>query len=504
MPRLHLPLVVVALLGACGPGATVGGGGDPVQRWPDQPDAVLAEVAAMTDPVSRLAVVIAVTEAHPGTTQALCQLLPPGPDQARCDRLNLRPHLQGASPAGGAPAGGTPGAPSGRNPGGGAQAAAVRAMTSLSGPGIVRDLVAQAPPADPWAEQPVVETACADAADPRACTNREAAGAMGRGEPAVAAATCRGLPDARWRQECFFFAAENPLEGAIGEPGARGAGPRDLPLIQARAGHAVSLCLGSGDFLAQCLRHVAGHVARLAPPAQASQRAAWQPLVDTIGAAVSTLAGHDPALADAFADQSWALATWRSQATASEACGTPLDLLVDQPGVSPWLAAHLRAAVVARLWNDGQLASLSLDRAAEQVREALASRPVSTDATRPEPGGLPLVDRWQRALPLERALTRIHHLSVGSRAVDSDPDVDLGIVLLEQAAATEPPHGPWLVEGLGHHAPVVRWTAVRLSQDLGVVGDGQVDALRADPDPMVAARAAVSARQLHAPAAGRR
>ena len=68
-------------------------GPDRVNRFNSEPDVVIAEVLAMTDPVAQEVAVLELCEAWPGYTSTLCAALPEGAARSRCDRFNARPHL---------------------------------------------------------------------------------------------------------------------------------------------------------------------------------------------------------------------------------------------------------------------------------------------------------------------------------------------------------------------------------------------------------------------------
>jgi len=64
-----------------------------VAAWDTDREAVLAEVEAEPDPLTRAALVEALVEAHPADGAALCERLPPGFTRGRCESIVQRPHL---------------------------------------------------------------------------------------------------------------------------------------------------------------------------------------------------------------------------------------------------------------------------------------------------------------------------------------------------------------------------------------------------------------------------
>ncbi|MCB9777277.1 MAG: hypothetical protein H6742_01770 [Alphaproteobacteria bacterium] len=394
-------------------GCTGGASPDPLAdlQWPEDAAAIERALAAEPDPLVRLSRIVALSEAHPGTTEPLCALLD-GDGAARCVELNRRPHLQ-VDPARPAPG-------------------------PAAAPGLPRRFEAAA--AMHAGPTPALVPTCAGAPDPRGCV-QDAAAAL---DATAASAACASLAEARWQAECRFVAAEAPLKAA--------PAPEDVPAL---VGRAVSLCAEASPFAAQCLRHVEGHVAERAPPAGVADAAAWKPVVAAADVFSDASARVDPALGPLARDHLWGLVAWRSVDRAEPVAGGAAAVL---PAAA---VPALRCAIALRLVEEDGLREGSLDAAAAAATAALAATGAGTresarqyDAhTGPDDGLADAPpDRWR------------HAWGDAVRPVSDDAQTDLRICLLESAARRGGVTRPWADAAAGSGDAALAWAAGRLGQ----------------------------------------
>ncbi|MCK6503112.1 hypothetical protein L6R53_06910 [Myxococcota bacterium] len=425
------------LLLSCAPPPAADPGPDParvermVAAWPQAPAEVEAELRQVQDPLERLSLVVAVSEAWPGTTRALCATLDPA-DRERCLALNERPHLHQPTPG----AKGLP-PPEGRGD-----------------PGGLVDRLARLGALGPAASGPPREAGCATDPDPRGCRQRTAAAA----EPPDAVAICAAEDDPRWRDECVFRASELPLVEAAGPRAPEGAGPGD-PLVAA-AGRAGSLCLAAGAFRAQCLQHVGGRLGAVAPPAGASGDLAWGRLGQAISACAQAVEAHAaevgaPGLGPLVEDKLWATVLWMAVDHGEVAAGAAA---ADLP---PAAWPHLRCALAERLVAEGRPADEPLDAAQAALGEALARH---DPAGRPGRKAYEVASTWSPQAPALPHLPRVHYLADPVRLRSADDADDARSCLVEAGPRASPPRRAWLPARARSTDPAAVATAERLAR----------------------------------------
>ncbi|MCB9792059.1 MAG: HEAT repeat domain-containing protein [Alphaproteobacteria bacterium] len=408
--------------------------------WEADPAAAERALAAVEDPIERQVLVLHIAEQAPGRGEALCALLPVGPTQRRCERIQQRPHLR-------------------------ASAERIEDDAAL---GLAFSDAAQ----DPWVGVQPVEAPCPHPDLRVSCQNDAARVAAVAHEGPAAAAACLALDEQRWRQECFFLAAEAWISGA---------GPAEL------AG-GLPLCHGAGDFRDRCALHALLHVDRFVPLGEQGRPpgAGWEALLTLLGTLRTELAPWAPGLAEDLPGLAAARALRLAYAEVTELTGDPLSALPEA------LHPHVRAALAWRLWQLEGDSGRDLAAWEARLQAALAARPGSggaLPAERPPPPA-PLESLWDSLLPEEAALPRVRFLGRPWRLVHPDPAVDALIALLEVAGRHHraPGSRPLLEAALRHPEPFVRHTAARL---LAARGRRAVLApLAEDPDPAVRARVA--------------
>lgn len=438
--RTVLATVAAGLLAtSCGasPEAETAPGSDRVARFGAEPEVVIAEVRSLEDPVVQEAAVVALLEAHPGRTGALCEALDVGPLRDRCERYNSRPHLwtvavEGASTEGvGAPRRSARLDP---RPGGG----------PLDVRGVPPQLALPAPEADAGPCE----------AGRVSCLETEALDAAAAGEPERAAARCAALPTVRGQQDCLFRAAE-----------ALAAGPGTY-------GEATTLCLLAGSFAPECHGHVLMRRSDVLEPALDPDRdAAAAVEAEAIAAWWSS---RDPAFGALAVD-----AFWASHLDLQRPL--PLPAFSEAAATLPEAARpHLVTALGFRV-----------STAEDPVAHGLAWwKGAGSPVPEPSLDGVVTRRLWLRDLPGEEHIpaAALPAALDGRRPVHADLDTDLVLVLLELAARQETPDVDAIAAQAAHPEALVRWSVARLLYWLDRDHPART-ALAADPDPLVARRA---------------
>lgn len=221
------------------------------------PQATIAQVSQMDDPIAQEAVVIDLCETFPGYTAQLCAALSDGPARDRCERFNARPHLWSITDQ--TPSSGRLGLPSG--------------------------FLAS------WEDTPAQPGECAPSA--HACLEARVQALAEKDALEAVAATCRAYADARLQNDCFFAASEQVPYGAD---------------LYARA---MPLCAGSGRYAHECHGHVLLRMRADDPAPLSADR-----LLAEEQAIAHFWADRDPAFGQAAADLYWATVASRALGTA--------------------------------------------------------------------------------------------------------------------------------------------------------------------------------------------
>ena len=439
---------------------------DLVQAFPDDPQGVAADVAAMKDPVHQEAVILRLSEAYPGRVGSLCSSLKSRNVREHCERLGERPHL----------------------------AARVDKTAHVDTPVLERaaggpssgSLAFPEATLQRWA-QVIPEPGDCQRGQARyhLCLGEQAARAAGAGDSHAAAAACNAARTERMRNDCYFRTAEGmaPAQG-----GYRSA---------------ATLCLGSGAFVHECNGHLFGNLfpKRLEPELAA---ASLSHSADEVALAWHEIA---PALEPLMLDLFWARAAERLMPIADRFGPGLLQELPEQA----W--PHVRTAMAWRLARcDDPIAALHHAADPEAQRgEGCRARPdgpgnAARSKSKGDDRGLNLLEeqlRWTRDLEGEEEFPAVYFLvqGAGRRATDPDPDVDLVLAGLSVQAHRAPPLDLFS-SYMQDERLVVRWTAVRL---LAAIAPDHVSVALAaeDPDPRVRRRATLAQRQAAAAAAVR-
>ena len=364
---------------------------------------------------------LAVAEAWPGASQAICAVIRDPDGRGRCEDIQARPHLRTAA------ANATP-----------SVAPTTSSLLPLPAAGAhpnvgsmeLAPFVSTDPPVSDLLGLATRSVDCLSAETESTCRTRSALKATDScADSPEIVGICAGIPVDRLRAECTFQAAER---GSTGCPASWSPA-------------SVKLCLLSGTFAQRCLYHLA----------YAHGRAAgWEEKTARIEGATTVLSPWDPKLAARFRAVSWSLAADQATQHARPAMGDGLDHVPDD------LAPVVRSAVAWRLWEDeGRQRRTALDWV-RRMALLLRNRGGEPDWPAMSKGEVAVL--WDRLLPGEEAIPVVPYLGNTWRGVGGDPDADSLIAILEVAARSSSPPEPLFREALFYPDPVVRWTAARL------------------------------------------
>jgi len=379
-------------------------------RWLTDQPAVEEAMGSLEEPIARLALIMAITEAHPGTTAALCAQIPDRIGREHCESINARPHLRVDAPAAATPST--------------ADAARDEALyprlqlASLEAPW---SLEALAPP----------EVDCPTDFRSRTCWTYTASQEALAGATEGAAASCARIEAGKWRDECLFQAAEVvPLraeQGGLSAPAVQGA---------------THLCLSAGRFRASCVSHLMHAIAQAAPAVDMEAPEHWHAHAQALEALGAPIAGQEPDLGADVVSQAWARSMHASVGHGQDLTGNPADH-VDARWM-PHLRAALAVAVVSRTPPPADLAA-----AQASLDDALLRRGARTPAVLP-PGQPEDVPVWSVAPEGLGDHHRIWYLGEMRRFTSRVEEVDSVLVLVEAAARVAPPRRD-LIEAASRH-----------------------------------------------------
>lgn len=430
----------------------------------DDPDQAAALVDGVEDPVERVQLVEAVTTNRSQAIRAFCDALEPSPARNRCQKRMDRPHLVAEGDAGTRP--GAADLPSPYSAGKGQSFGPVTGRPSEPAPY----------PQSPFSALAPVDTPCAKTPAPTSCVETLAAQAIRASDAERAYRICISMErdDLAW--ECLFQSAER----AVRLHGSEAYGP------------AVDLCLASGTYTRRCLHHLGAWLAVAAPGATEGGADAWQPVLDAADAIEKRWGGQPRQLP--ILDRYWSDVAAFTYDETDELVGNPLDRLPEEAH------PHLRAAAAFRALQLQPPSHRDLAGWSEHLGRSL-SRRVTPGPVTPPGDELPfrkIPDLWQRTLPEEASLTRIHYLGTAYRAVVDEPVIDRTLCVLEAAARYEPRPLRLLLDAADHVDERVRWTAVRLLGNLDPHGPW-TGRFADDPSALVTQRLAATREETGPP-----
>lgn len=434
---------------------------DLIARYANDPKGVRAEVLRISDPVLQDVAVMRLVEEYPGRTEGLCDSVPFGPARDRCTRFNNRPHLWGS-------------------------------YVKSSGQGVeswsrpddfrARGTGAEFPDTllERWAETAPRGDVCAAGDTPfHLCLEMSANDAAMRGDAETAAGYCMAAAEGRIRWDCFYstaLAVTPKCDTAHPPPPGGVAGhSTDVRFDYPRA---AELCLGAGEYAAECHGHVLRGASELGAAAAASEADRLQQAVSVAESIELHWADREPGVGRATQEIYWALTARKTVERNLLPSGNVVERYPE--GAHP----HLRAAVAQRL--------IGAEDPLEATRTRLAGSFEPDDGTDIRPHlEFELSPRfWDTDLEGEADFGATYYLDVGAgrRATDPDPETDLALAVLEAAARSPSPRLDLIGDALDDERLIVRWSATRLAR---VVDPGR-SSLRPptdDPDPRVQARA---------------
>lgn len=403
-------LRLLSLLACAGPSPEE----DLLTRFDAAPDAVAAELLAEPAGPERDAKLMRLFDERPGRTAALCPGLADGPLKSRCTAVNSRPHLH--TPATNEP-------PEERPRRGERELIPVALLSR-------------------WEHASVSEVeGCA--LDDHACVSEAALAMAQEGRWGDAGIRCEVISTQRWRQECFFRAAE--------------------ALDAARLEGALNLCLGAGSYAPQCVGHV--FLGQLGPEGAPEPSQA-----EAIATQVAKALRGAPGATELW----WCVYAHRLAEV------DPAILVKALTALPTEARRHARSALA--------MAALGAEAPEQAYRQALAGGP-------PPPALRVSEDRstegltWHRDYPGEQDIPAIPFLHNGAdrRAWSEDAAVDAELAWLSAQGHAEAPDLEALVAGLGAEDPLVRWTAARVLVRLNPEHPALAQAAL-DPDPRVRGR----------------
>lgn len=418
-----------------------------VDRWPSDPDATLAALDAVEDPVERIVLVTKLVETWPGETSSLCNRLTQGPARTRCERINSRPHLRSDPP---------------EPPSGSARAAGGPRTQNIAPPPAATSAFYEiAPLAGP----------CSKRREPHVCYATQAL-REARNSAQRAAAACAAIGSPKWTSECQFSAAEM-LINAKGVEGLHDA---------------VDLCVASPPFSGNCLAHLIVMLATRTPDSTVTDPAAWASVVGVASAIEQEWSVRDPEQVGLYVDRFWSESMAMAYVATPEVTGGPLDVLPE----AAW--PHVRASAAFRLMElQGAARHPSLEAWVSALDAALRSR--AAEAYRPPPppppkskfkdelnfeqkipGGIfqGKENLWNADLPGDEVWPATFFWGTARRTWLSDPLQDMEICLLESAGqiaytsrgsgdkAAEGAARALLTMGQASTLPAAKWTADRI------------------------------------------
>ncbi len=389
---------------------------------------VPGHLAALSDELERIGVISALVDHDPEGASAYCSLLPRSISRRRCEHVSGRSHLWD---------------PPKQTVGVGSRAG-IGPVSAQWGAG---DLS----PSSLIYTRGVSGSFGLDV-DPHATAWGRAMQAAEAGEVEPAAKACASIRGGlRWRYDCFFSAAVAHVE----------------VWDRAHLSDTVALCGGSGTFRGLCLGAVVNALASAAPPSDDADPLTWAPVMMRAYGLREALS-DSPLQADAL-DRFWALVSWHSVAKATAMSGDLIDVLPLAAG------AHVRAAMAASvlarvdvpldLGSAVGLVNTVLDRRANQGGQVAATPNVQHAGA--------VSDMWPFDAPGEAHIAAVSYLGASRRTIASDPSTDTVLVVLEAAARLKPSWKSLIDEAKTHGDQRVRWTALRLADQLGSEALGQ-------------------------------
>jgi hypothetical protein len=388
------------------------------------PTEVPGHLAALSDDLERIAVISALVDHDPEGAQVYCSLIPRGISRRRCEHVAQRSHLWTPTPT-------------------------AEPAHSRAGPGPVRSvwLATDVPPSE-LIHTRGVKGGLTQEVDSHATAWGRAIAAASSGAPEVAAKACSSImAGQRWRYDCFFSTAVAYVQA----------------WDRAHLDDTLALCGASGDYRGLCLAAVIDELAGRSPGSDVGDPLDWAPVM--MRAHDLRLALADTPLALDAMDRFWSLVAAHSTAKATAMSGDALDAL---PAAA---APHVRAAIAAKVLGAAET-PLDLGAAVQLVSTVLSRRAMAEAFPKSAISRAPVADLWPSDRRGESHLAAVSYLGASRRTVAADPGVDTMLVVLEAAARLEPPWASMLNRAKTDRDQRVRWTAVRLEEQLGAAALG--------------------------------
>ncbi len=429
---------------------------DPVKAFDEDPQETARRVAAIEDPLRQEATILRLSEAYPGRVGPLCQLLQGEGAMAFCERLARRPHL-GLSGHGASH-----------------EAAGEAAKRAASGPSSP-EVPFPAALLTSWESTPPDAGACQEGSVRfHSCLSQAASQQARAGHPERAAALCKAASSKKWRQDCFFNAAEA------------------VSVAPTSYGDAMSLCLGSGDYIQPCVGHL---TVRMIPKEVRERAQLYAQLQRGEKELFAYWQEHAPTVKSQMSDLYWAMVV-DSLYMRNPTTGEPFDHL------SPAAWPHIRTALAWRTVGCPEPFAAAKRAADRRLGGSLCPSGVKPVRARggnkvgsAKGGGLPRRgSHWNFDMEGEEGIPAIYFPAqgLGRRATDVDPELDLRLAVLSVLGFQDPLPADQIAACLQDAEPLMRWTAARILADMAPTHPTLRAALD-DPDPRVRLRAALAA-----------
>ena len=395
------------------------------KEWSQRPGDAVESISQLPDSLEKIEAVAMLVDHHPGTTGALCELLPHGISKERCVAVNSHPFAW--------------------NDGNRVDPRSGRAGT---GPSRSNWSSADFKSSDMIGVRNSAEV-CEQEVDPHACAWGWAQSHAQAGDAEKAARMCASVRSSasepnRWRHFCFLSAAEQHVSH----------------WERARYDDSIRLCGASGTFRAACNAGLIAYLSAQVPASDMGDERLW--MDHLLRARTIHEAWEDDPMGSEIMDRFWAMSLYASVSKSSGLSGDALEFV---PRVAvPHLHASL-AWAVATTWEGplkyGEIHAQVLAALSHRLDRAHSQAVVAVDEL--------IADLWPVDRDGEAHFSAISYLGSSRRTLARDTETDVGLCVLEAAARVSPPALDLLENARTLPDERLKWTAARLLEQLKAV-----------------------------------